>query len=122
METQVLLWTLAVIGLTLAGAVVVLLVRRRILASSLDVPGTMLDDLRASRDRGEMTDEEYAAARQAIVRKVSGEVIADASGHRSRPIVRGDGLIARPGYDLTGEPLPEQRNSDPPEDRKTPSH
>jgi hypothetical protein len=115
METQAVLWTLAVIGLTLVGAVVVMLLRRRIFTSGLDAPGTMLDDLRASRDRGEMTDEEYAAARQAIVRKVSGEVIADVSEHRPRPVVRDDGLVARPGYDLTGEPLPKQTNSDQPD-------
>lgn len=115
METQAVLWTLAVIGLTLVGAVVVLLVRRRIFTSGLDAPGTMLDGLRAARDGGKMTEEEYAAARRAIVRKVSGEVIADLSDDRPMPIVRDGGLVARPGYDLTGEPLPKQTNSDQPD-------
>lgn len=77
--------------------------------------GGMLETLRAMRDRGEMSEEEYRSAQAALVAKASAEKgenhgadlgSAEAPARaRTRPPMPGE-LRAPPGYDLTGEPLP----------------
>jgi uncharacterized membrane protein len=68
--THVVVWVGVLIALIIAGGVVVMLLRKRLLAkddASADVG--LFDALKQMRDRGEMTQEEYEAARRKVVEK-----------------------------------------------------
>ena len=103
--TSVLLWTLVLIAAAIAGGAVVLLVRRRVMRSDAERRGhgLSLSDLRKMRDRGDLTDEEYERARAAIIGTVAG---SGSGGSPMRPTTIPGEVRARPGFDLTGEPLP----------------
>ncbi len=106
----------AMIVLVTVAGVVLYIIRGRLFAPSgtKDVnPGGVLETMRAMRDRGEVSEEEYRAAQAAIVAKATAKK-ADSGGARpgSNPTKNRttagahDELRARPGFDLTGEPLP----------------
>lgn len=63
------------IVLALIGGVAVLLARRRMLAKDAAVAdqGGLLDDLRKMRDTGQISPEEFDAARKSIAAKLKGE-------------------------------------------------
>jgi predicted nucleic acid-binding Zn ribbon protein len=68
------------IALVIAGGVVVMLLRKRLLAkddASADVG--LFDALKQMRDRGEMTQEEYEAARRKVVEKTKAAMKASGS-------------------------------------------
>jgi hypothetical protein len=114
--------------LTVLGLMILLLVvatagilwfRARILAraqAESDHQASLLKNLRAMRDRGEITLEEYDSARRAMASRLAGRPVT-AGGATSAPAAQvarrpaapageGEELRARPGYDLTGRPLP----------------
>ena len=62
-------------------------------ASGADQEG-LLAGLRRMRDAGEISPDEYDAARKGMAAKAAGM-------KQQRP-----GLVAKPGFDLTGAPLP----------------
>jgi hypothetical protein len=69
----------------------------------------MLDKLRAMRDRGEMTPEEFDAAKSAMIAKLAPGRGGLAEPVRAAPPKKSSathGLVAKPGFDLTGRPLP----------------
>lgn len=69
----------------------------------------MFDHLRDMRDRGEISPEEFDAAKAAMVSRVSGKAATSPPGAKtaSKPLVpKAKGRVAPPGVDLTGEPLP----------------
>jgi uncharacterized membrane protein len=71
---SVLIWVGLLMGLVLVGSVVVLQIRRRLLANDDTTnPGGLMEDLRASVRRGEMTQEEYDATVRAIALKMRGQ-------------------------------------------------
>lgn len=89
---SIALWAAALIGALVLGAVALYAIRRRLLGADGPVGGDALSlhDLREMRARGDLNDEEFEAARNALLgRSESGE-----------------GRRATPGFDLTGEPLP----------------
>lgn len=98
-----LLLILVVIGVGALG-----LLRRRLLGDSGPPGGAplTLHDLRQAHARGDMTDDEFEAARSAIL---------GAAGASPRDPTSGE-LRAQPGYDLTGAPLP-TRDSRPDTDK-----
>jgi hypothetical protein len=98
---QYLLWLgLALVALIIAGLVVAWL-RRRVLGSqSQRADAGLFDELRAMRDRGEMSAEEYDTAKAAMVAKLSGKTAPP----RTKPPPSDQ--VAKPGFDLTGAPLP----------------
>jgi hypothetical protein len=98
---QYLIWLgLALIVLIAAGLVIFWL-RRRVLGSDArQADAGLFDQLRSMRDRGEMSVEEYDAAKAAMVARVSGK--PPAPGAKAGSSDR----IAKPGFDLTGAPLP----------------
>ncbi len=98
---QYLLWLgLALVALIIAGLVVAWL-RRRVLGSQAQTADAgLFDELRAMRDRGEMSLEEFDIAKAAMVAKLSGKPTAP------RPKPPPSDRVAKPGLDLTGAPLP----------------
>ena len=77
--------------------------------------GGMLESMRAMRDRGEISEDEYRTAQAALVAKATRErgensgadqdVRSTPARARTRGPLPGE-IVARPGYDLTGDPLP----------------
>jgi uncharacterized membrane protein len=78
---EILLWVGVLIGAILLLAVVIFAVRRRTLHRSDDAESdaTVMESLRTMRDSGQMTNEEFDAARRAMVEKIR----KDASGSRT---------------------------------------
>lgn len=111
--------TIGVLIVVVIGAGIGLLVLRAKLNSADDTEdagtGGMLETMRVMRDRGEISEAEYRTAQAALVAKASRErgeqSGADPGGgkppsrDRTHPTAPGE-LRAKPGYDLTGEPLP----------------
>lgn len=106
-----LLWIGILIAVAVAGGAFVMVIRNRMLAkppSDSEAKGSMLQEIREMRRRGEMTEEQFQAARDSILGK----------SKRVRRVVKGeiheDGTIkARPGFDLTGSPLPGMSGNPP---------
>jgi hypothetical protein len=102
-------WIGVMIGALTVVTIAILAIRGRLLGKDAGgVQKGMLDDLRAMRDRGEMTQAEFDAARAAMIARLApGRAGAPAS---ARPVPAASsgskGLIAKPGFDLTGRPLP----------------
>ncbi|MDX9910892.1 MAG: SHOCT domain-containing protein [Phycisphaerales bacterium] len=124
-EAVVVLGVLIVI--VLVGGIALLYLRKRFLSENAgDAPALLLDDLRDLRRRGEISEEEYERARGAIVGRMSDAMGVRSAGPRSaasgptpaRPAVPPDPSlrVARPGYDLTGAPLPQPGESPRPDE------
>lgn len=111
--TEFFLWLGLAIGALVVAGIAIAWYRSRVLrgdAASAAQAGLM-DDLRAMRDRGELSAEEYDAAKRALVARFSG-------GAPAAPLPAGKvlksavsppdagGAVAKPGFDLTGAPLP----------------
>jgi uncharacterized membrane protein len=91
--------------IALAGFLLLVYVKKRVVGDfeSKQDGGTLFSDLRAMRDRGEISDDEYERTRAVIIAKTTGR---DAEQVRLETIRKQGGLVAEPGYDLTGRPLP----------------
>ena len=72
-SNDVLFWAGVLIVRVLAGAVAVMMVRRRLLQgeSSVDASEGLLDSMRLLRDSGEMSAAEFEAARKSMAERVS---------------------------------------------------
>lgn len=119
--TEFLLYLgLAMVAIIGAG-VGIMLYRRRVLAE--DAGGArarMLEQLRSMRDRGELTPEEFDAARRAAISPSVGRPGEKArkpgTGNtasptpRAKPAAESGPRVAQPGFDLTGAPLPRPRD------------
>ncbi len=70
----VFVWVGLLILVTIGGGLAILFVRRRLLAkeSAADTSAGLMQSLRAMRDRGEISPEEYEATRKAMAGKVLG--------------------------------------------------
>lgn len=102
----------------IAGAVLLLLRRRLLSQDRQDSSGMgLMEHLQSLRETGEMSQEEYDAARRALVARATGSPLPDqgkpqgSTGRQAPGTQPDDGqdgavLSAEPGYDLTGEPLP----------------
>lgn len=99
-------------------AIVVVNVRRRILGreSALNHPASLMEDLRRMRDSGELSQEEFEASRARVTAAITGRpVAASVVAPRTRPSDdMGPIRRAKPGFDLTGAPLPTRRDDGPP--------
>jgi hypothetical protein len=125
---------LITIGLLIVAVValgtILLAVRRKMLAGENDLTGarSLLDELRSMRDSGEMTIEEYDAAKKALTTRVAGALKTKdgTPGPRASyaPKLPRSAMpppsaqTARPGYDLTGERLPAPRKNARPDATK----
>lgn len=91
------LWAAALIGAIVLGAVGLLFLRRRLLGAEDDRVTEVLSlhELRQMRSRGDLSEEEFEAAKAALLG------LAAPSRERKAPA----------GFDLTGEPLPRRAAS-----------
>lgn len=104
-----------IVAVTIAG-IVLFVIRGRLFSreGSGDVdPGGVLETMRAMRDRGEVSEEEYRTAQASLVAKATASTTgAVGVGKESGPARNRTGpggsaeLRAKPGFDLTGERLP----------------
>ncbi|MEM7623035.1 MAG: SHOCT domain-containing protein [Planctomycetota bacterium] len=131
-QGEVLLWVGVLLAATIAGSIVVLFIRSRFLSRDTgDQPdGTLFEQLRQMRDRGDMTPDEFERARARIIQRTTGKP-AESASNPQRPSPGPDAhdsgdetpndppptplappsnapRTARPGFDLTGAPLPAQ--------------
>lgn len=99
-----LIWIGAFIGIIAVAGLALLAYRKRMLsAQDAASSGSLLDQLRRMHKEGSMTQQEYDAARKAIVSRVA----ARGPGAPPKPApAKPDALTAKPGFDLTGAPLP----------------
>lgn len=104
----IVVWAAVLIGCALAGGVVVLFLRARLLGRGGPPAGPMsaMDGLRRMRDAGQITSAEFDAARASIVARVS--TASPPAAPRAARASRDDAgaIVAAPGFDLTGRPLP----------------
>ena len=100
---DVIIWVGALILAVTAAGLIVMAIRKHLLAreSQSNQAGGMLDELRAMHARGEVSDAEFQAARASLLAKATGVPIP-----KPDPPPDPSERRARPGYDLTGAPLP----------------
>lgn len=100
---------------------VLVLVRRRMIERDQDREGagSLMEELRKMRESGRMSEDEYNAARKSLATKVAGEIKASPATPASfapkiprTAVPPPSSQTARPGYDLTGEPLPKPAKDD----------
>lgn len=109
---EIFLWVGILLGAALLGSVIILFVRSRLMArGDADAPhGSLMDQLREMRDRGDMSPEEFEATRRRIIEKTTGKPLPT-------PGASAEAKIAAPGFDLTGAPLPNNVPSKRPSNR-----
>ncbi len=73
---RLLMWGGVIMAVAVVGCVAIMFLRRRMLAQqdSANVPGFSLAELRAMRDRGEITPEEYEQTRAHVIEKVKAKM------------------------------------------------
>jgi hypothetical protein len=105
-----LLWV-GVFLVVVVGAGLGVLAYRKVMLSSqaAESHSGILESLRKMRDRGQMTQAEYDATRKSIAAKAAGGKAAPVV---AKPPTAGT-VTARPGFDLTGAPLPKPPGNTP---------
>jgi hypothetical protein len=107
--THIAVWAVALMIVSIVGFWAVLWIRKRALAETESSnEGLTLGALRTMHNRGELSDEEFEAARAAIVSSAG----LDPDKARSVRSEGGFALKAGPGVDLTGAPLPIRREEE----------
>lgn len=72
-STGVFVWVAVLIGVLLVGFVLMMWLRKRMLgAETVDHGGGFMDSLREARDSGQMSQEEYDAARKTLAARLAG--------------------------------------------------
>ncbi|MBX3404684.1 MAG: SHOCT domain-containing protein [Phycisphaeraceae bacterium] len=111
-STDVVIWVgVLIVAVLLLGALI-LLVRKRMLAKDKHGADNWIGDLRQMHKRGELSTEEYESARRALTAKFAANTGSNAATPTPRPTrppaprAATSELRAKPGFDLTGAPLP----------------
>lgn len=97
-----LVWLGILIVVAVVGGALLMVYRRRLFAPDSSSQAGLLDDLRAMRDQGQISPEEYDAARKRMAARVAGVPVPPIAAPRLEADIR----TAEPGFDLTGAPLP----------------
>ncbi len=135
-SVDVLIWVGALIVAVLLLGIVILLLRKRLFGKDVDEASDMLNELRRMHKSGEMSTQEYDAARKALTarfasRSTTSTAAAESAKprpapSRAAPPAQPGEIRAKPGFDLTGAPLPKPpRPPAPPAgpyDRKPPTN
>lgn len=70
---EVLLWVGVLIAMIMVATIAILIMRKRLLAEDGQADsGSFMDELREARNRGEITPEEFDAARARLIEKMKG--------------------------------------------------
>jgi hypothetical protein len=107
---SVMMWLGVLLVCVLVGGFVLLFLRRWLLDAGADegAAGWDLRALRLMRDRGEISEGEYELARSRIIEAFSKSSPSTPTPSAAvSPPRSGGELRAEPGFDLTGEPLPD---------------
>lgn len=120
--TDVLIWVGVLIVAVLVLGIVIVAIRRRVLTRDNAASDGFIEQLRRMHKSGELSTEEYEAARKSLTAKLAAGMDVNRSPASSaRPLPgprnpaaapvrraadRTEELRARPGFDLTGAPLP----------------
>jgi hypothetical protein len=104
-STMVLIWAGVLIVVVAVGGGLLIAYRRRVFAKDTPDKSGFLESLRAMRNRGEISSEEYDATRKRMAARVAG-VATPPVGPRPAPVAEPGLRVAKPGFDLTGAPLP----------------
>lgn len=121
---SVLLWVGVLVAVCVAGGLVMVAVRRKMLAEdSRRDDGSMLDHLRDQVARGELSQDEFDAIKRRVVARLAEQMAPDKAEPPARPgpfpgaklpKAEQQGILrAQPGFDLTGRPLPKPGDSSP---------
>ena len=107
MPGQILLWSLVLVAVIVSGTLTLKWLRAYLLGGQGDDDdgGWTLHGLRQLRAQGQLTDAEYQRARQLILDQHVGNHGDAAHGE----------VLAPPGYDLTGDPLPTREEGKEPD-------
>ena len=112
---QAVVWIAVLIVVVIAAGIGVMVLRRRFPGSDRSPagdPGSLLESLRAMRDSGEMSTDEFEQARAALLHKATGKPVTRKAGSGAKPPpVKSDSRSAEPGFDLAGDPLPKPDTS-----------
>lgn len=116
--TEVLLWAGCLIVLAIGAGLVILAIRRTMLSKDGGAAEAgLFESLRAMRDSGAISPEEYDAAKRNMVARAAGKMgePKPAVEPKPKPKIRtsdgsGGEVRAKPGFDLTGRPLPKSDN------------
>ncbi|MFA6045425.1 MAG: hypothetical protein WC718_10610 [Phycisphaerales bacterium] len=124
----VVFWVIALLAIALVGGALILVVRRQLFAKDADQAGqgTMMESLRAMRDAGQISSAEYDTMRRNMVEAIRSST-PRGKGNPAPPTTITAPLrplppptlpptdrIAKPGFDLTGAPLPKPPTPPPP--------
>lgn len=103
-----LIWLGVMMAAVITAGVVLLILRASVLGRGrASSESGLLDNLRAMRDRGEMSPEEFDAAKSAMASRLAVGSLAQSTPAPKKKIAPHTGdRVAPPGFDLTGRPLP----------------
>ena len=121
-SVEVLMWVGALIVAVLILGIIILLIRRKLFTRDESSATGVLDELRRMHNTGQMTTAEYEAARKSFTARIAAKMPDSPAPRRAaaapaRQPETGE-LRARPGFDLTGAPLPQPPAKPGPYDRK----
>lgn len=96
---QYLLWVAILIGVVMVATSVILLVRKKLLDPSAQFhrPAGIMEELRSLRDQGKISEEEFAAARQKMVRRIAADAVDKGLPENAPPQQRPRPLPRPPG-------------------------
>lgn len=92
----------ALIVVVVVAGLVIMKIRASMLSKEREGDDGVFAGLRAMRDAGKLSSAEYDAARKRLAAKAAGLPVPPAPARVPQP----GSLTARPGFDLTGAPLP----------------
>ena len=78
-QSEIIIWAIVLIVMVVVGGIAVAMLKRRLIDQPDREPlgtGGLLDELRAAHGRGELTDEEFAAAREKLLAAATGRPVS----------------------------------------------
>lgn len=104
----IVLWAGSLIVVALVGGMLILWIRGRLVERRSEAAGagTTLEQMRRLRDRGQLSQQEFDAARASLISRLSGQPAPAGQARAAERPSEPGAMLAKPGFDLTGAPLP----------------